>query len=312
MVARPRVVTVNLDRYEPSLAEKFACITLNLDIRDRDSAEARNRVSRAMNLADNGLFALRIDSALRGHVGMLVEAALQRGDAMITDTIPEYGRRTLSGMTFAGKEAKSLESLFANHRGRSDLHRLIISDSETYEDIDTLAEQCTRAGLIPIDPGPLVAKVVQTWLGHSNVPMPSAGSPSRVAFVIGTRHPKTLKQIRHMRKLGFPVQIPSSKKPEEVDIFSFSMGKERGLITKSFVHQLTNYDALVLSGGETANYVLEWSGFEYIVGGPQVRPLVSSGVVKGGLFDGKQVVLKGGLIGDEKTYKTILDWLRKK
>jgi len=33
--------------------------------------------------------------------------------------------------------------------------------------------------------------------------------------------------------------------------------------------------------------------------------------VKGGLFDGKRVVLKGGFIGDDYTYKRILDWLRK-
>ncbi|MDA4133060.1 MAG: hypothetical protein OK454_08050, partial [Thaumarchaeota archaeon] len=84
------------------------------------------------------------------------------------------------------------------------------------------------------------------------------------------------------------------------------------LIDGSFVSSLRDYDAIVLSGGATASYVLEMSDFECIVNDAQVQPLLSSGTVRGGVLDGKFVVLKGGFIGDEKTYKTILEWLKQR
>jgi uncharacterized protein YgbK (DUF1537 family) len=87
--------------------------------------------------------------------------------------------------------------------------------------------------------------------------------------------------------------------------------KDGVLVTGEFLQFLADYDALVWSGGATANYILARSGFRYLVSDEQVQPLVSSASVKGGLFDGKRVVLKGGFIGDDNTYKTILDWLRK-
>jgi uncharacterized protein YgbK (DUF1537 family) len=97
-----------------------------------------------------------------------------------------------------------------------------------------------------------------------------------------------------------------------VSIFSFSLGADAGLVDDSFVSSLRDYDAIILSGGATASFVLERSGFGCIVNGAQVQPLLSSGMVRGGVLDGKLVVLKGGFIGDENTYKTILEWLKQR
>jgi uncharacterized protein YgbK (DUF1537 family) len=312
MVDHSVAVTVNLDRFDTRLTEEFACIVLNLEIRESSQIEAARKLSLALDAVGESPVALRIDSALRGHVRMLVEAMLQRGPVMVTDTIPDYGRSTQSGKTVVGAQKKDI-GLLLGPLGRKWRNRSItIADSETYEDLNRLALTCIEDDLIPIDPGLLVATVARTRLGlGTRTPSSSRTKASKVAFVVGTRDPRTMEQVRHMRRLGFPIQKPAVNRTEDVDLFSFSMEKEKGIVTLPFLKHLAEYDALVLSGGATANYVLKRSDFGYLQNDGQVQPLVSSGIVKGGLLDGKRVVLKGGFIGDEKTYKTILDWLRK-
>jgi uncharacterized protein YgbK (DUF1537 family) len=310
MVDRPKTVAVNLDRFDRGLAGEFACIAVNLEIRERSEEEAARRLALALEVVGEGQVAVRIDSALRGHVGMLIAAMAERGDVLVTDTLPEYGRRTLSGRTLIGSQERDMEPILAPLRRQKMDRRIEVADSETYEDLDALACRCVEDGMIPADPGPLVARVAR-----AKIPLvlgrPAAIGARRVAFVVGTRDPKTLRQIRHMEELGVPVQKPRIKPTEEVDIFAFSVEKDGALVTRDFLQHLAGYDALVLSGGATANYILARSGFRYLVSEEQVQPLVSSASVKGGLFDGKRVVLKGGFIGDDYTYKRILDWLRK-
>jgi len=312
MVDHSTAAAVNLDRFDPRLSGEFSCIVLNLEIRERRGAEAARRLSRAMGVVGEQPVALRMDSALRGRVQMLVGAMLERGDVLVTDTIPDYGRRTVSGRTLIGAQRGDIGTLLSPLRSKWKDRSITIADSETYEDLDALAQRCIEGGLIPVDPGPLVARVAQGRLGLGAPALHRAGGRvSKVAFVVGTRDPMTLEQVRHMRSLGFPVQRPCVKSADEVDVFSFSIGKEGPLVTRAFLNSLTRYDALVLSGGATANFVLERSDFSYLVSEGQVQPLVSSSRVKGGLFDGKTVVLKGGFIGDENAYETILDWLRR-
>ena len=313
MVDHSTAVTVNLNRFERALTGEFGCIVLNLEAREKGKKETARRLSRALDAVGGNRVALRIDSALRGRVPTLVGAMLERGPVLITDTIPEYGRRTESGKTVIGAQKKNIESLLGPLRGKTkDRSSITVADSATYEDIDRLARTCVEGDLIPIDPGLLIAAVARTRLGlGAQTPGVGRERASRVGFVVGTMDPRTLEQIDHMRRLGYPVQKPAVKRAGEVDLFVFSMEKDKGIVTQPFLEHLAEYDALVLSGGATANHVLARSGFRYLQNDGQVQPLISSGIVRGGLLDGKRVVLKGGFIGDEKTYKTILDWLRK-
>jgi D-threonate/D-erythronate kinase len=313
MVDHSTAVTVNLDRFGRALTEEFSCVVLNLESREKSEKEAARRLSRALDLVGESPVALRIDSALRGRVRMLVEAMLRRGAVLITDTIPDYGRRTQSGKTVIGAQRKDIESLLEPlRRSMKDRSAITIADSETYDDLDRLARTCIEDDLIPVDPGLLVAAVARTRLGlDARTPGPSTKMAWKVAFVVGTRDPRTLEQLGHMETLGFPIQKPAVKRAEDVDLFVFSMEKDKGIITQPFLEHLAKYDGLVLSGGATANHVLARSGFRYLQNDGQVQPLVSSGIVRGGVLGGKRVVLKGGFIGDAKTYKTILDWLRK-
>jgi len=313
MLGLPGVATLSLEELERAPAVGFSCAAVNLDTRERGAAEASRRTSRAVRAAGGDLAAARIDSALRGHVPVLVGAAARSGlgkGVLVTDTIPEYGRLTASGRTVLGAQRRDLAKLLAPLQEEG--LPVEVVDSETDRDLDALARRCLEEDLMPVDPGPLVARVVRGRLGASRTAPTGRRAPSgRVAFVVGTGDPRTLEQIRYLGELGFRAQKPCVKKAEDVDVFSFSIGRERDLVTGAFLEQLRAYDAIVLSGGATANHVLERSVFRRLLNDGQVQPLVSSGVVCGGVLDGKRVVLKGGSIGDDKTYKTILDWLRR-
>ncbi|MGA2663928.1 MAG: four-carbon acid sugar kinase family protein [Nitrososphaerales archaeon] len=314
MLGLPGVATLSLEELERGPAVGFSCVAVNLDTRERGAAEANRRTSRAVRTAGEDLVAARIDSALRGHVAVLVGAVARaaRGEkgVLVTDTIPEYGRLTASGRTVLGAQQRDIAQLLAPLLEEG--LRVSVVDSETDRDLDALALRCVEEGLTPVDPGPLVARVVRRRLGADGTVPAGRRAPSEsVAFVVGTGDPRTVEQIRYLGDLGFPVQKPRVKRAEEVDVFSFSIGREKDLVTGAFLEQLRAYDALVLSGGATANHVLERAGTRRLLNDGQVQPLVSSGVVSGGVLDGKRVVLKGGSIGDDKTYKTILDWLRR-
>ncbi len=76
------------------------------------------------------------------------------------------------------------------------------------------------------------------------------------------------------------------------------------------INYLLNFDALVLSGGETANLIFELSGGLYIESITDIMPLVGVGIIRGGgVLDGKLIVTKGGFIGKEDTYVAIKDFL---
>ncbi len=311
MVDHSEAVTVNLDRFEPELAGAFECVVLNLEIRYSSEAEAALSLARAVELVGPNPVAARIDTTLRGHIKLLVGTMLNRGDVVVTDTIPEYGRRTRSGKTHLGNREGDIESILSPLRASGNGRTFTIADSETDADLDKLADRCLDRRLIPVDPGPLISRVVRKRLHLGARPVNKTGSKaSRIAFVEGTTGPRSLEQIDHMKSLGYAIQEPCPGASNEVDVFSFSLEKDRALVTNAFLNRLSGYDALVMSGGATANYILEKSGFEFLVNNGDVQPLASTSTVKGGLFDGKQVVLKGGSIGDEKTYKTIFDWLK--
>jgi uncharacterized protein YgbK (DUF1537 family) len=317
MVDGSLAVTVNVSGFDPHLAVEFPCVVINLEARERSEEEVTRIAGATLDMIGESWTALRIDSALRGPVAGLVRQLSSRGRILLTDTIPEYVRSTSNGKTIVGSQEKDLKVMLEAIRRGGDRERVIVADSQSEADLRVLASRCVREGLIPVDPGPLVSMVVKERLRLSGVPPQASakigtGHIEKVAFVIGTREDMTVKQLQYMEKEGFAVRPPASTEAADVSIFSFSLGANTGLVDDSFVSSLRNYDAIVLSGGATASLVLERSGFDCIVNGAQIQPLLSSGIVRGGMLDGKLVVLKGGFIGDENTYKTILGWLKQR
>ncbi len=82
------------------------------------------------------------------------------------------------------------------------------------------------------------------------------------------------------------------------------------LTNRKFLHNLIQSDVFIISGGETAYSLLESSEFEFLLSGNQIMPLISTGIIRGGLFNGKNYIIKGGSIGNIDIYETIIRYAR--
>ncbi len=308
----------------------YECLVVNTNSRPVNGGEARARVEAVMRAFEGGVFGKRIDSALRGNVEDELMPFVERGlGVVLTDTIPEYGRYTRGGFTVVGGVKDSILGRFsrikaiplgsineADRLGR--LNGLIlVVDSSTHEDLRRIAEFTVDKGLVPADPLYLIAYSIQARLGR---PMSSRGISLRVGsivYVVGSTHEVTLRQIKYAEANGIQVvelarlagegyRLP--QRPSRL-IIRLNYIRDRALINRDLVELLADFDALVLSGGETANAVFEESGGLYIEGLTDIMPLVGVGVIRGGLLDGKVIVTKGGFIGGEDAYVRILNFL---
>ena len=79
---------------------------------------------------------------------------------------------------------------------------------------------------------------------------------------------------------------------------------------KEFMQELARSDVLIMSGGETAYTLLHSSGFNYRLSYNQIMPLISTGIIMGGLFHEKNYVIKGGSIGDASIYDSLIKYAR--
>ena len=83
------------------------CLSINLDSRGRPGAEAKHRIAKAAGYYLSGaeeLYSKRIDSTLRGHLGIETDSFLTKlgGDrtAMIVPALPDAGRQFYGGILY--------------------------------------------------------------------------------------------------------------------------------------------------------------------------------------------------------------------
>ena len=127
-----------------------------------------------------------------------------------------------------------------------------------------------------------------------------------ISIVVGSTTEITGKQIAYLQD-----KIESNKIMSNGLKLYYLVEENFSKITeKEFLHNLIPSNILIISGGETAYSLLDMSGFHYLGSGKQIMPLISTGIIKGGLFDSKKYVIKGGSIGDIDIYETIIKYAR--
>jgi len=317
MIDNGFTITVNAKHLKRNFKQEPLCICVNLRVRESYSTEATETALSVLDtIGDDSTVTLRIDSSMRGPIDSLVGVIARERRILLTDTIPEYGRYTSNGATIFRRKSIDISSKLTNSI-RACADRISVVDSYSSADLKNLAKFCMKNPLTPVDPGPLISNYYFVLNKNKSNPKLQSTRPrtkvKRVCFLIGTNNPVTLRQIQVANPFMRLRSIESSKGAEDsnakVDAFVFSLKKARPLMDKHFLQSLVVYDALFLSGGETANYLLEKSGFQSILNQESIAPLVSTGIVQGGLLDGKIVVLKGGSIGDDKMFKRIRSWM---
>ncbi|EQB73598.1 MAG: hypothetical protein AMDU4_FER2C00056G0002 [Ferroplasma sp. Type II] len=130
---------------------------------------------------------------------------------------------------------------------------------------------------------------------------------NNMAIIIGSCTDITYRQVNYIRNnLISPVN--SSTGHFNIQLFDLTGNNFAVITKKDFILSLKEYSVLVLSGGETAYTVLDNADFGYLESGPHILPLISTGIIYGGILDGKKYIIKGGSIGDESIYKKIIEY----
>ena len=117
--------------------------------------------------------------------------------------------------------------------------------------------------------------------------------------------------MNEIYSMQYIIYIKKNRSDEigNIDLFYFPENSRKSLISPEFIDKLKKYDVLILSGGYTAYFFLNSSGFISIENKESIMPLVSIGVIHGGILNNKIVILKGGSIGNNDIYLKIIKTL---
>jgi len=323
MAKHCRTIVVDYSKLSAIGGFNADCIVVNTRSRMVNSSDAEARVRAVVDYASSrGLrIGKRIDSALRGNLVGELRPLLNRV-LVVTDTIPEYGRYTENGYTvMGGAKVNILERI--NHRARvmnlsefinnaRELNGVVVVDSRSHDDLTLIAQVVNKYGYVPVDPGPLNAKVSELTVGAS--PVRHRACANSVLFIVGSTHENTIRQVERAREAGIRVINLNDVKNTQWGggdlIIKFDLLRDIEMVNEYLVKLALDFDAVMLSGGETANLILSIADASYIEAVGDVAPLIGIGIVRGGLLDGKVIVTKGGLIGDDEAYLRIRNYLR--
>ncbi len=127
-----------------------------------------------------------------------------------------------------------------------------------------------------------------------------------ISIIIGSTTEITKKQIAYlMAKMNINKILY-----RDITLYTPVEDQFGNITEKEFMQELARSDVLIMSGGETAYTLLHSSGFNYLLSYNQIMPLISTGIIMGGLFHEKNYVIKGGSIGDASIYDSLIKYAR--
>jgi len=313
-------ININLENYLinfKKLISSFKCIIINTNTRNSKPQQAQSVISLIGNNINqlNGILAKRIDSTLRGNIEieLMTLKSIYDKKFILADTIPEYKRFTKNGFTFFNNSSVNILNLFRNMKGNyysiDNINKIdknldfYVIDSRTYNDIKLIAKFAAENGMIPVDPIPLCSEYGRISMKLSKNKETELKKVESVIFVIGTKEPLTLAQVEYSKKQGFKIfNLDNYNQATENSIIVFDYLKEKGKVDDKFIAFLSNYDAIVISGGDTANLIFRQSGGFFIKNIPHLFPLIGIGSINEGSLNNKIIVTKGGRIGTEDIF----------
>lgn len=306
-------------------AEVIAVTTESRDLAPDDAARCVAEVFESLRLSSaRALLFKKIDSVARGPFAAEIEAAFGASHAalaLVTPAFPAAGRTVRGGVLTvhgsSGGEAEIvLRDLFERAQGLrilpalppvspqdpilhaiKDRVRILLCDAIEQEDLNRLA-----AAALPISERIL-------WVGSAGLAralaaqlqvdgsLPGSGNSmakrqsGRTLLFTGTPHPVTALQLEHLELVSGKnrpsrraiCKVPETGASSEVVISAFTTTRPAGLI---------------LTGGDTAAYVLRALNACAILLAGELDPGIPWGIVEGGLADGCTVITKSGGFGE--------------
>ena len=170
-------------------------------------------------------------------------------------------------------------------------------DATTQLDLDRLAGAALRVQLRSAQPilwagSAGLARALATQLQMSAAPTPSqlARRTGCTLLFTGTPHPVTALQVAHLE------QTPRNHHPRALHRIPESNASAEAVIS-AFTAQ--SHAALVLTGGDTASFVLRALGANSILLAGEIAPGIPWGIIEGGLaYRARTVVTKSGCFGE--------------
>jgi uncharacterized protein YgbK (DUF1537 family) len=297
-----------------SHGEEASVLAISAESRHLSVAELRpvmDELARQLPVARARILFKKIDSTLRGNVGAEIAAALTAFGceaAVITPAYPAMGRTVEEG--YLRVRAAEAIDLAARLALETSVHvqpsavsaaiqsgaRFISVDAACDRDLDTIAAAglesgrrilwCGSAGLASA-----LARTLPCWAGRGprSRAVPAAPRPaSSVLFCIGSSHPVTVEQQRHLRALGRSEHVVLN-----LPVRQTSLERVRELVGNA----ANTATALVLSGGDTASLVCRALGVRRIQLEDEIVPGIPWGYLSGGALDGWRVATKSGGFG---------------
>lgn len=327
-LATGRTVRVALESTSliPSTLSSNGIVAMSTESRSLPQREAVERVTNVFEStrvsSRDALLFKKVDSAARGHFAAETLAALNASDAvlaLVAPAFPQAGRTVRNGVlrirdSAAQDNRLALRDLFSTvgegliqllptsseaevecriHTALSQGTRVLLCDSETQADVDQISAVALRLERPMLWAGSAgLARGLAAALAESQ---PASATPAfrstragRTLLCFGTDHPVTTLQLSHLRDLaGPPVH-------QALDLIHWSNVTPQQ-IRAAFAGQPTA--ALVLTGGDTASYVLHALDAASIQLAGEVAPGIPWGIIESGAADGCLVVTKSGGFG---------------
>ncbi|MFH1416325.1 MAG: four-carbon acid sugar kinase family protein [Elusimicrobiota bacterium] len=261
---------------------------INTDSRAIDGKTAASRVKKALDSLKKwgaDYFYKKIDSTLRGNIGVELDAALEGSG---TETIflcaafPEMGRVTKDAVHYVngievsessyGRDIKmpvsesNIEKLLAGEMREPG--KVKVFDAETDSDIENIAE---RQGTdFYAGAAALAGKLAGCWFKKELLPPFVNNSFGPVLAVTGSLNPVSLEQTAYWKESGYTVLEPG--KEEDCDtgqdalITTGSLKNERALERvcrrAAGLWKTKRWKNIILNGGDTADSVMDEAGIK--------------------------------------------------
>lgn len=303
-------------RFQECTADLLAYST---ETRNADEADATVLTGLACDrLLDTGRLILfkKIDSVLRGSPLAEVEVVRRKLGgipAVLTPALPAQGRVVREGTLLVidpetGGQLDPPRKIPAAEKVR-------IADAESFADLRQVAAESLGEPATPLFAGSaglakaVAAELAARYLPQAN-PTPLQPSLLPALFLVGTDHAVTAAQIAALKTSIPGIEVPLDTfalKPVLVSaLVRLSWDPPAQLDAVAARLRAGEIGTLILSGGDTARYVLDAFGAREIVLGGELEPGISWGRIRGGSAGGLTVVTKSGGFGRKDLLLRIL------
>ena len=312
--------------------EETSVLAISSESRDLSGAELRqviHELAQRLPVDRARILFKKIDSTLRGNVGAEIAAALAAFGceaAVITPAFPAMGRTVAEGYLRAGgAEPIDLAARLRSQglEGCTHVHPAAVSaaieggaqfisvDAACDRDLDAiaLAGLESKRRILWAGSAGLASALARTlpWGGPPG-PRPAPRPASSVLFCIGSDHPVTVEQQRHLLAHRAALSLSAATATPQSIVSALGRGEHVVLnlpVRQTSVNRVRELignaagaaTALVLSGGDTASLVCRALGVRRIELEDEIVAGIPWGYLSGGAFDGRRVATKSGGFG---------------